>query len=396
MVFHISRKSRIIIAISISALFFIAELYVAFRTRSLALMADAFHYINDVVSFVIGLVAIMLSERKETPPEMLSFGWQRATILGSFFNGVFLLALGLSIFLQSIERFVSLEHMEDPFLVLIMGCIGLGLNIISIIFLHGTVSVFCAVILLLQDTVFADDGDVQNIMIIPMDILTVTHTASNMNMQTNQSRTIHGTLWMHMLNMLNIGTTSKLPWPRVMPMILTSSEARFYADPAISTFIAIMIFVTAVPLVRKSGEILLQSVPVGLSPSDVTHDLEKIPGVDSVHHLHIWRLDQTKTVASVHVVVQDEAISDFMTKARTVTECLHAYGIHTAIIQPEVAFHQGPALPAVISDEDQASIGISTLIPASSSSSSRTNTGQRGTRCQMPCSSLCEDLRCCT
>lgn len=72
--------------------------------------------------------------------------------------------------------------MEDPFLVLIMGCIGLGLNIISIIFLHGTVSVFCAVILLLQDTVFADDGDVQNIMIIPVDILTVTHTASNMNM----------------------------------------------------------------------------------------------------------------------------------------------------------------------------------------------------------------------
>lgn len=71
--------------------------------------------------------------------------------------------------------------MEDPFLVLIMGCIGLGLNIISIMFLHGTVSVFCAVILL-QDTVFADDGYVQNIMIIPVDILTVTHTASNMNM----------------------------------------------------------------------------------------------------------------------------------------------------------------------------------------------------------------------
>ncbi|TLD08720.1 uncharacterized protein PgNI_06729 [Pyricularia grisea] len=131
MVFHISRKSRIIIAISISALFFIAELYgewstcigrlnqgltqcflyqVAFRTRSLALMADAFHYINDVISFVIGLVAVMLSEQKKTPPEMLPFGWQRATILGSFFNGVFLLALGLSIFLQSIERFISLER----------------------------------------------------------------------------------------------------------------------------------------------------------------------------------------------------------------------------------------------------------------------------------------------
>lgn len=44
---------------------------------------------------------------------MLSFGWQRASLLGSFFNGVFLLALGVSIFLQSIERLISLERESD-------------------------------------------------------------------------------------------------------------------------------------------------------------------------------------------------------------------------------------------------------------------------------------------
>jgi zinc transporter 1 len=59
------------------------------------------------------------------------------TITGAFFNGVFLLALALSIFLQSIERFVHLEEVEDPKLILIVGCIGLGLNIISIIVVHG-------------------------------------------------------------------------------------------------------------------------------------------------------------------------------------------------------------------------------------------------------------------
>jgi zinc transporter 1 len=42
----------------------------------------------------------------------LTYGWQRATLLGAFFNGVFLLALGLSIFLQSIERFISLQSMS--------------------------------------------------------------------------------------------------------------------------------------------------------------------------------------------------------------------------------------------------------------------------------------------
>lgn len=50
-----------------------------------------------------------ISDRDDAP-KVLSFGWQRATLLGAFFNGVFLLGLGLSIFLQSIERFVSIER----------------------------------------------------------------------------------------------------------------------------------------------------------------------------------------------------------------------------------------------------------------------------------------------
>lgn len=45
----------------------------------------------------------------ENTKKELSFGWQRAQLLGAFFNGVFLFGLGISIFLQSIERFVSLQ-----------------------------------------------------------------------------------------------------------------------------------------------------------------------------------------------------------------------------------------------------------------------------------------------
>jgi zinc transporter 1 len=58
-------------------------------------------------------------------------------LLGAFFNGAFLLALGVSIFLQSIERFVSIKKVDDAKLILIMGCVGLGLNIITAAFLHG-------------------------------------------------------------------------------------------------------------------------------------------------------------------------------------------------------------------------------------------------------------------
>ena len=46
----------------------------------------------------------------ETVPACLSFGWEKARVLGAFFNGVLLLALAISVFLQSAERFVSMHR----------------------------------------------------------------------------------------------------------------------------------------------------------------------------------------------------------------------------------------------------------------------------------------------
>lgn len=44
---------------------------------------------------------------KETTSSKYSYGWQRAEILGALINGVFLLALCFSIFMEAIERFVN-------------------------------------------------------------------------------------------------------------------------------------------------------------------------------------------------------------------------------------------------------------------------------------------------
>lgn len=53
-------------------------------------------------------MSLQLSESSRTPPKAFTFGWARAPILGSFFNGVFLLALSVSISIQAIERFVNM------------------------------------------------------------------------------------------------------------------------------------------------------------------------------------------------------------------------------------------------------------------------------------------------
>lgn len=56
----------------------------------------------------------------------------------------------------------------------------------------------------------------------------------------------------------------------------TDSPSRYYADPAVGVFIAIMIFLTALPLTKSSGSILLQIAPEGVDLGDVKHDIEMV------------------------------------------------------------------------------------------------------------------------
>ncbi|KAK4109870.1 cation efflux protein [Canariomyces notabilis] len=294
MVLKLRDRQRVAIAIAITFSFFVCELIVAFKTQSLALMADAFHYLTDLLGLVVTLTAIFISERPDSPQD-LSFGWQRARLLGAFFNGAFLLALGVSILLQSIERFISVREVEDVKLVLIMGSIGLVLNIISVVLLHGK------------------------------------HTLNTLNTPKRDLGMVGAMLHVvgDALNNVAVITAGAIIW-------FTSSPMRFYADPAVSMAISVIIFLSALSLVKKSGRILLQSAPRGVNLADVKHDIEKIPGIESVHELHVWQLDQLKAIASAHVTVSDSNIDTFMEKAKTIGECLHAYGIHSTTLQPEI------------------------------------------------------------
>lgn len=67
---------------------------------------------------------------------MYTYGWQRAETLGALVNGVFLVALCLSIFLEAIQRFVEPQVVSNPKLVMIVGCFGLASNILGLFLFH--------------------------------------------------------------------------------------------------------------------------------------------------------------------------------------------------------------------------------------------------------------------
>ncbi|KKZ59866.1 CDF family cation efflux system protein [[Emmonsia] crescens] len=387
--FNLSRSTRLSIIIAISFTFFVVEISVGFYTRSLALVADAFHYLNDLIGFVVALVALKVSEKPGATPSYLSFGWQRSTLLGAFFNGVFLLALGVSIILQSIERFIALERVEKPELILIIGCVGLTLNIISAFFIHehahghdhhhhG-------------DGHDADTEHDQTTIRIELDNHENAHENHRHSNNSNSVKNSHdlgvmGVL-LHVIgdaiNNIGVIIAALVIWK-------ATHDGRYYADPGVSLGIGILILASALPLVKNSGSILLDTVPLGVSLDDVQHDLETIPGVLSVHELHAWRLNQNKAIASAHVVTSDTSLAGFMARAQRIGECLHAYGIHSVTLQPELATSSSSSLGDTTGAETEQGL----------SSSEETTLGLRMRRgasstCKIVCKSGCEALTCC-
>ncbi|EXJ74161.1 uncharacterized protein A1O5_02455 [Cladophialophora psammophila CBS 110553] len=129
-----SKTQRICILLGIDAVFFLIELVVGYAVHSLALVADSFHMLNDVLSLCVGLWAVRVANTGSS--KMYTYGWQRAETLGALVNGVFLVALCLSIFLEAIQRFVEPQVVSNPRLVLIVGCMGLASNILGLFLFH--------------------------------------------------------------------------------------------------------------------------------------------------------------------------------------------------------------------------------------------------------------------
>ncbi|CAG8508288.1 2715_t:CDS:2 [Ambispora gerdemannii] len=412
----ISRQSRITILLVIDTFFFLLEIIVGSSVNSLALVADSFHMLNDVISLIVALYAVKLAART-TFSSKYSYGWQRAEVLGALVNGVFLLALCFSIFIEAIQRFFDPKEIKNPMLVLIVGTAGFISNLIGLVLFHEhghghehkehsdiqssetvepspnerRLSTPIDEILVhpAQSRQFvvqaaqAIEEDVSEVESDGQDITNAEQAAGSTpagDLDTNENlgatspsnahRSSYGTLknthghkgqphdtskhshghkhehhkghahggqnlnmqgvFLHVLGdaLGNIGVIAT-----ALFINYTEYKWRFYADPIISLVITVIIFSSALPLVRSASYILLQGVPSGIPIDVVREKLRETPGVLSVHELHIWQLSDTKLIASVHVLLDPR--TDYMTIAADIRKILHSYGVHSATIQPE-------------------------------------------------------------
>lgn len=115
-----------------------------------------------------------------------------------------------------------------------------------------------------------------------------------------------------------------------------------YADPTLSVAVSVSIFVSSLPLLLRSAAVLLQASPKEIPQHLVLQDILRLKYVEQVHEFHIWQIDQRRTIASAHVILEnvmhpsgateDQAHDSTLKEIRT---CLHAWGIHSVTLQLE-------------------------------------------------------------
>ena len=126
------KKSTLQKVIFLNISLVIAEIIAGIYSGSMALIADAFHNLGDVLALFISLIAIIYGAKKAS--ESMTFGYIKAEIMAAFINSLFLIITMIFILVESINRFVNPTEINAP-IVIFASLIALFINAYSTILL---------------------------------------------------------------------------------------------------------------------------------------------------------------------------------------------------------------------------------------------------------------------
>lgn len=332
---YTGKKCRLLSIMWLTAFFFFVEIVVGYVTNSMALVADSFHMLGDIAALVISFLSIKMSPKKWSKN---TFGWARAEVLGALVNAVFLVALCFSITIEACKRFIEEEHIHEPQLLVVVGVIGLLVNVIGLFLLydhggsahghsHGGLTGSHNKLTRLANV---NDDNENNSFIYP--------NQQQPTIQKKHHGHSHDPTQMNMrgafLHVLSDALGSIIVIISALVVWLSEWKYRYYMDPALSIVLVVLILHSVWPLLRESALILLQTVPTHIQVDAIQRRLlEKVDGVLAVHEFHVWQLAGDRIIASAHIRCRN--LSEYMKIAEKVKEFFHNEGIHSTTIQPE-------------------------------------------------------------
>jgi len=98
-------------------------------------------------------------------------------------------------------------------------------------------------------------------------------------------------------------------------------------DPVLSVFIAVLIVISALRILKETVMVLLQFTPSSVDFDTVIADMSSVPGVSGVHHVHIWSLCSEIFVLDAHVYSCEQGMKQIETIKAEIKERLKKYKI---------------------------------------------------------------------
>ncbi len=275
---NVETRRRLTLALAITAVVMLVELIGGWLAGSLALLADAAHMLADVAALGLALIAAWIAQRPATPER--SFGFMRLEILAALINGAVLFAIAIGIGVEAWQRLRVPQLVNGP-LLLGVAAVGFVANLAAVVVLHRG------------------------------------HEHS-----LNQKGA-----YLHVLGDL-LGSVGAL-----VAGVLVLALGWMLADPLISVLIGTLVLVSAWRLVKESTDVLLEATPRHIAMSVVHDRIASVPGVESVHDLHLWTVTSGVVAMSGHLVVKNPTDNQPILEA--VQHRMRALGIQHMTVQVE-------------------------------------------------------------
>ena len=293
------------VMISLTGSFFLIELIFSIIIKSLALQADSFHMLSDLIAIIVALTSYKLSMFEAS--DTATYGWIRAEVIGGLINGVFLVSSCFFIVLETIQKFINYDTIGTEFgnidNLLIVASIGLLINVVgAIMFSCGT-----------SHSHIHSHGHSHG----------HSHNSDDLNIKA---------LMLHIIGDI-LGSIAVIVSALIIKFVDNSNNMRFLADPIASLIIVIIIISSAIPIIKKCYVILVHHVSNKIDVTEIKENIQSLDGIINIHDFHVWNLDDMKVIGTMHISISNQ--SNFIDLSNQIEIIMHNYGIHATTIQPE-------------------------------------------------------------
>jgi len=247
---------------------------------SVALMADALHNTNDAAALLIAYIARKIS--RKGADEHYTFGYRRAELIGAMIQLTALTLVGLYLVYEAVRRIFEPEPLLGGW---IMAAAGVALIV---------------------------------------DVITA------------------WLLWAMSKGSLNVKAAflHNLTDAGASVAVLVGGAAIFWldwtwVDPVLTLTIAGYILFMSFGLLKKTSRILMEGTPPELSLDEIKEALEDLDGVENVHHLHVWELDENHKAMEAHVRTGETAQNHSKLRGGIKNLLKNAYGITHSTLELE-------------------------------------------------------------